>query len=61
MNGKQFVRKIVRIRSLRMQQATSSQKHVVQLTRSMIRENRHFLKKHSIVPNVVLLLLRSKV
>ena len=33
-----------------MQRATSSQKHVVLLTRSMIRENRDCVKKNSGVP-----------
>ena len=46
-NGKQCVRESVQIASLRMQQATSSQQHVVLLTRSMIRESRDCLKKHS--------------
>ena len=35
------------IASLRMQQVTSSQKHVVLLTRSMITESRDYLKKRS--------------
>ena len=34
-----------------MQQATSSEEHVVMLTRSMIRESRDCLKKNSGVPN----------
>ena len=49
-NRKQYVREIVQIASLRMQQATFSQKHVVVLTRSMIRESRDCLKKNSNVP-----------
>ena len=48
-NGKQYVRETVHIASLRMQQATSSQEHVVPLTRSMIRQNRDYLKKNSAV------------
>ena len=47
---KQYVREIVQIASLRMQRATSSQEHVVVLTRSMIRESRDCLKKNSGVP-----------
>ena len=39
-NGKQYVREIVQIASLRMKQAKSSQELVVVLTRSMIRESR---------------------
>ena len=38
------------VASLRMQRATSSQEHVVVLTRSMIRETRDCLKKKSGVP-----------
>ena len=49
-NGKQYFRATVQIASLRMQQATSSQEHVVLLTRSMIRESRDYLKKNSGVP-----------
>ena len=49
-NGKQYVREIVQIASLRMQRATSSQEHVVVLTRIMIREDRNWLKKNSGVP-----------
>ena len=49
-NGKQYVRVIVQIASLLMQQATSSQEHVVVLARSMIRESRDCLKKNSGVP-----------
>ena len=49
-NGNQYVRKIVQMTSLRMQRATSSQEHVVLLTRSMIRESRDCLKKNSGVP-----------
>ena len=49
-NGKQYVREIVQIASLRMQRATSSQEHAVLLTRSMIRESRDCLKKNSGVP-----------
>ena len=49
-NRKQYVRKIVQIASLRMQQATSSQEHVVLLTGSMIRESWDCLKKNSGVP-----------
>ena len=47
MNGKQYVRETVKIASLRMQRATSSQEHVVLLTRSMIGESRDCLKKNS--------------
>ena len=47
---KQYVRKVVQTASLRMQRTTSSQKHVVLLTRSMIRKNRDCLKKNSGVP-----------
>ena len=49
-NGKQYVCEIVQIASLRMQRATSSQEHVVVLTRSIIRESRDCLKKNSGVP-----------
>ena len=49
-NGKQYVREIAQIASQRMQQATSSQQHVVLLTRSMIRDSRDCLKKNSGVP-----------
>ena len=49
-NGKQDVRQIVQIVSLRMQRATFSQEHVVVLTRSMIRENRDCSKKNSGIP-----------
>ena len=49
-NGKQYVREIVQIASLRMQRTTSSQEHVVVLTRSMIRESRDCLKQNSGVP-----------
>ena len=49
-NGKQYVREIVQIGSQRMQQAFSSQEHVVLLTRSMIRDSRDCLKKNSGVP-----------
>ena len=41
---------IVQIASLRMQRATSSQEHVVLLTRSMIRESRDCLNKNSGIP-----------
>ena len=51
MNGKQYVREIVQIAPLRMRQATCSQEHVVQLTRSFIRESRDYLKKNLGVPN----------
>ena len=47
---KQYVREIVQIASLRMQQSTSSQEHVVLLTRSMIRESRDCSEKNSGVP-----------
>ena len=50
MNGKQYVCEIVQIASLRMQRATSSQEHVVLLTRIMIRESRDCLKENSGVP-----------
>ena len=50
-NGKQYVRKIVQIASLRLQRATSPQQHVVLLTRSMIRESRDCLKNNLGVPN----------
>ena len=46
-NGKQYVREIVPIASLRLQQVTSSKEHVVLLTRSMIRESWEYLKKNS--------------
>ena len=46
-DGMQYVREIVQIASLRMQRATSSQEHVVVLTRSMIRESQDCLKKNS--------------
>ena len=49
-NGKQYVREIIQTVSLRMQRATSSQEHIVVLTRSTIRENRGCLKKNSGVP-----------
>ena len=51
-NRKQYFREIVQIASLRMQQATSSQEHVVLLTRSMIRESRDYLKKISGVSKI---------
>ena len=46
-NGKQYVRDIAQIASPRRQRATSSQEHVVLLTRSIIGENRDCLKKNS--------------
>ena len=49
-NGKQYVREIVQIASLRMQRVNSSQEHVVVPIRSMIRENRDCLKKNSGIP-----------
>ena len=50
-NGKQYVRAIVQIASLRKQQPNSSKEHAVLLTRSMIRESRDYLKKNSGVQN----------
>ena len=49
MGSNKFAR-IVQIASLRMHRATSSRKHVVLLTRSMIRKSRDCLKKNSGVP-----------